>query len=246
MYSFFVSECEPSLGVIREERIGVLTSARLSFSGRIIADGMLDSLVIKGLNDEAYIEAKTEVAFAPKLQNELGVPKGKKVFRFSAIVGEDSITDDFHFSVYAKVKNVDGNINEVLFFRGFIQPYLSPSKVVLIVGSPRSGTSALGKACRKALNASAHGESHVVEGVYKAFKDTTKFFDDSIAANIKGNLVNAIPDTVLLAEHLNMLRRIYKSFYGHQNLFRQNSRYTYAAIFIICVDGLAARESDFL
>jgi len=209
MYSYYIEECEPEVGLIRDAKAGVLNNAELGFGGRLIVNSDTTDLVVKDLLGQVQSEVKIHLTLAPKLHTDLGLSDDKKVYRFSINLNKKTLAKDFHFSVHLNQKN-----HEVQLFNGFIQPVELPDKVLLIVGSPRSGTSALGKACRKALKAEAHGESHVIEGVSKALKDTEIFFEDSITAGINGNLVNSVPKTVLLAEHLNMLRNIYKLYYG--------------------------------
>lgn len=210
MHSYYIEECNPEVGHIRGSKVGILEHASLAFGGRIVVDENFDALVVRNLQGELESEVEILSTLAPKLHEELGLAAYKSVFRFDINLINKAITTDYHFSVH-----VSNNSKETLRFRGFIQPIELPDKVLLIVGSPRSGTSALGKACRKALKAHAHGESHVIEGISKALQGTDVFFEQSITAGIKGNLVNTVPKTVLLAEHLNMLRRIYKLYYGN-------------------------------
>ncbi|GAA61863.1 hypothetical protein P20652_3752 [Pseudoalteromonas sp. BSi20652] len=210
MYSYYIEECNPEIGHIRGSKIGVLEHADLAFGGRLVVNDVFDTLVVRNLRGELEDEVEILSTIAPKLRDELGLAANKSVFRFDIELIKKNLTTDYHFSVH-----ISNNSKETLLFRGFIQPIELPDKVLFIVGSPRSGTSALGKACRKALKAHAHGESHVIEGISKALQSTDVFFEQSITAGINGNLVNAVPKTVLLAEHLNMLRRIYKLYYGN-------------------------------
>ncbi|HDY92153.1 MAG TPA: hypothetical protein ENH67_05740 [Pseudoalteromonas sp.] len=210
MHSYYIEECNPEIGHIRGSKVGILEHADLAFGGRLVVDENFDTLVVRNLQGELESEVEILSTLAHKLHEELGLAANKSVFRFDINLIKKAITTDYHFSVH-----ISNNSKETLIFRGFIQPIELPDKVLLIVGSPRSGTSALGKACRKALKAQAHGESHAIEGIAKALHDTEAFFEQSITAGISGNLVNAIPKTVMLAEHLNMLRRIYRLYYGN-------------------------------
>jgi len=210
MFSYYIEECKPEAGQLMGPKVGALNQSELDFGGRIVVDDSIDSLIVKNLIGEVETEVNISLSSAPKLHKELGLGANQSVSRFEVALHKKSITTDYHFSVYAQQ-----NTKEFLLFRGFIQPVDLPKKVLLIVGSPRSGTSALGKACRKALRAKAHGESHVIEGVAKAFMGTDAFFENSVTAGITGNLVNTVPKTVLLAEHLTVLRNIYKLYYGN-------------------------------
>jgi len=132
-------------------------------------------------------------------------------YSFDLSIDANNITDDLHFSLIANTVGEPLTLGS-----GFVQQVEPVEQVVLIVGSPRSGTTAVGKALRNAINANAHGESHVIEGIQHILNTCQDFFIDSGVAQIKNNLVNVTPYTVLLAEQLNVLRNLYRLNYGSQ------------------------------
>lgn len=210
MYTYFVDVNTDVLGaVVSTPAVGIVNNQQFELNGRVISALEIESIRLVSIFSDGEFDVVAKVHLAPKLTQQLQLKDSENAYNFSVNAGVD-FQDDIHFSI--EVRFVDGS--EVRLGYGFIQRVNLPKKVVLIVGSPRSGTSALGKALRKALGANAHGESHVIEGVNRLVNLAADFFQKSKTATIQGNLVNAIPQTLILAEQLTMLRRIYRKYYG--------------------------------
>jgi hypothetical protein len=217
MFSYFVTAAREDVVNIATPSIGVLNQPQLAIQGRVVVDGHITSISAFNILGEEFIAA-IEFNPAPKLHQQMMLTSQQVVYRFNVNIERLNIVEDAHFSIVAEVENQNGSPETLILFEGVIQPVTLPQKAVLVVGSPRSGTSALGKACRKALRSSAHGESHVVEGVNRMLTTAEAFFQQSKTASIAGNLVNAIPTTVIVAQQLTVLRQIYRLYYGDEVL----------------------------
>ncbi len=217
MFSYFIATTTEKVVNIATPSIGVLNQPQLTIQGRIVVEGHITSIAAFNLLGEEFTAA-IELNPAPKLHQQMMLTSQQAAYRFNVNIERLNIVEDAHFSIVAEVENQNGSQETLILIEGVIQPVTLPQKAVLVVGSPRSGTSALGKACRKALRSSAHGESHVVEGVNKMLTTAEAFFQESKTASIAGNLVNAIPTTVIIAQQLTALRQIYRLYYGDEVL----------------------------
>ena len=217
MFSYFFTTDESDVVNLATPSIGILASSSLIIQGRIIVNGKIISISAINLLGEKF-DAAIEYHVAPKLHQQMMLASQQVVYRFNANIERVDLIEDAHFSIVVEVENQSGVRESLIIIEGVIQPVDLPKRALLVVGSPRSGTSALGKACRKALRSSAHGESHVVEGVNRMLTTADAFFQQSKTASISGNLVNAIPRTVIIAQQLTMLRQIYRHYYGDEVL----------------------------
>ena len=217
MFSYFITIANDDMVNVATPSIGVLFKPLLTIQGRIVVNGNITSISAKNLLGEEF-NAVIEYHSAPKLHQQMMLAPKQAVYRFNINIERTDLIDDAHFAVVAEVENQDGERDNLIIIEGVIQPVVLPKRALLVVGSPRSGTSALGKACRKALRSSAHGESHVVEGVNRMLTTADAFFQQSKTASISGNLVNAIPRTVIIAQQLTALRQIYRLYYGDEVL----------------------------
>ncbi|WP_198136248.1 sulfotransferase family protein [Paraglaciecola sp. T6c] len=86
--------------------------------------------------------------------------------------------------------------------------------VTLIVGAPRSGTTALGGSLRTSTEYSGHEESHVAPLFQHLISSCDQYFTDSPASKNAGTLAYDVTPTHIEAELLNVLRRIHRVFYG--------------------------------
>jgi hypothetical protein len=89
-------------------------------------------------------------------------------------------------------------------------------EVTLIVGAPRSGTSALGAGLRKASKFKGHGESHVAPLLQQIVAMSSEHFTFTTASKNRGTLAYDITATHIESELLEAFRRIHRSFYGEQ------------------------------
>lgn len=217
MFSYFIATSTDDVINIATPCIGVLNKPLLAIQGRIVVQGNITSILAINLLGEEF-PAAIDYNLAPKLHQQLMLAPQQDVYRFNVYIEKADIVEDIHFSIVAEVEDQSGERETLILIEGVIQPVTLPQRAVLVVGSPRSGTSALGKACRKALRSSAHGESHVVEGVNRILTAADSFFQQSKTASIAGNLVNAIPSTVIIAQQLTALRQIYRLYYGDEVL----------------------------
>ncbi|WP_153913455.1 sulfotransferase [Shewanella sp. TC10] len=214
MYSFFIDVDTNNNVVLNTASVGTLTEPVLSIAGRMISTGLIKSINVYHLLDNSVLDSNIKLTEAKNLTQQLSLSAEMNPYRFDIELSQRDLVEDLHFVVKAEIETVDGDNVEETIATGFIQSVELPEKVVFVVGSPRSGTSALGKACRKALKANAHGESHAIQGFNLLLETADSFFQQSRTANIKGNLVNAIPKTLMLAEQLNVLRKLYRLYYG--------------------------------
>jgi hypothetical protein len=217
MFSYFITTSIDDVVHIATPSIGVLANPLLAIQGRVVVKGNITSISAINLLGEEFTAA-IEYNPAPKLHQQMMLIPQQAVYRFNVNIERADIVEDAHFSIVAKIENPNGERETLILIEGVIQPVTLPQRAVLVVGSPRSGTSALGKACRKALRSTAHGESHVVEGVNRMLTAADAFFQQSKTASIAGNLVNAIPRTVIIAQQLTSLRQIYRLYYGDKVL----------------------------
>ncbi|WP_137222074.1 sulfotransferase [Shewanella sp. MEBiC00475] len=217
MFSYFITTSIDDVVSIATPSIGILDKPELAIQGRVVVKGNITSISAINLLGEE-LTAAIEYKLAPKLHQQLTLTPQQGVYRFNINVEQADLVEDAHFSIVAEVESQNSKLDKVILLEGVIQPVTLPQRVVLVVGSPRSGTSALGKACRKALRSTAHGESHVVEGVNRMLTTADAFFQQSKTASIAGNLVNAIPKTVIIAQQLTSLRQIYRLYYGDEVL----------------------------
>ncbi|MGF1772504.1 sulfotransferase [Vibrio wakamikoensis] len=187
--------------------IGQVANAKVEFKGKLSSSNRVKGIRVECLSEQHSIGVVWSAA--PDLSDE----GTAHTYRFSLEVDSKQITEehDLHFCVLVEYSDT---CDEVAC--GFIQKVHPVDSVVFVVGSPRSGTSALGKGLRKGLEANAHGESHVIEGFQRILETIDAFFVRSKTAQIKNNLVNVLPYTVLLAEQVRSLRRVYELYYGNQ------------------------------
>jgi hypothetical protein len=217
MFSYFLTTSINDVISIATPSIGILDKPELAIQGRFVVKGNVKSISAVNLLGEE-LTAAIEYKLAPKLHQQLTLTPQQDVYRFNINVEQADLVEDAHFSIVAEVENQNSKLDKVILLEGVIQPVTLPLRAVFVVGSPRSGTSALGKACRKSLRSSSHGESHVVEGVNRMLTAADAFFQQSKTASIAGNLVNAIPSTVIIAQQLTALRQIYRLYYGNEVL----------------------------
>jgi hypothetical protein len=217
MFSYFLTTSINDVISIATPSIGILDKPELAIQGRFVVKGNVKSISAVNLLGEE-LTAAIEYKLAPKLHQQLTLTPQQDVYRFNINVEQADLVEDAHFSIVADVENQNSKLDKVILLEGVIQPVTLPLRAVFVVGSPRSGTSALGKACRKSLRSSSHGESHVVEGVNRMLTAADAFFQQSKTASIAGNLVNAIPSTVIIAQQLTALRQIYRLYYGNEVL----------------------------
>lgn len=144
--------------------------------------------------------------------------KGPRVAHIhSEWVGSETLPqNEAFYRLVVEYQDGEGNNKQVVLSRLGIQQVEKVEQVVFVVGSPRSGTTALGKGLRKALQTPAHGESHALHGIQKIIETIQAYFVDSHVAKVPNNLVNQLPITVLIAQQLSGLRAIYRHFYGNQ------------------------------
>ena len=88
--------------------------------------------------------------------------------------------------------------------------------VTFIVGSPRSGTSAVGNLVQLAYDIKVHGEAHVAQAFQELIEQANAFFNHSSAALDKGTLVQAVPALYIEAQLVLNLRELYHRFYPGQ------------------------------
>ena len=89
-----------------------------------------------------------------------------------------------------------------------------PSHVIFVVGSPRSGTTAVGNAIQRAFDTTVHGESHLSEIIGSLAEHAEKALLDSPAKPIDGMLVNEITLADIQMSIIKMMHRIHHQFYG--------------------------------
>ncbi|MBW8190744.1 sulfotransferase [Neiella marina] len=89
-------------------------------------------------------------------------------------------------------------------------------EVVFIVGSPRSGTTAVGNAMQAGYDVSSHGESHLAELYDKLVTQSREFVTKKAAARNPGTLANAVSDVELESILLDSLRHLHKLYYGER------------------------------
>lgn len=185
--------------------LGQQSANKVVFKGTISSKNELSNFILKDVFSHS---TQFDVSVTP-YNVEHNIPSHTYGYTFLLSLEAHTELSDLHFQLSADIENQTQPLGY-----GFIQPVDAVEDVVFVVGSPRSGTSALGKAIRKALGAQAHGESHVVEGIQRILDVCQQHFVDSKTAQIKNNLVNTTPFTVLLAEQLTVLRNIYRLNYG--------------------------------
>jgi hypothetical protein len=88
--------------------------------------------------------------------------------------------------------------------------------VTFIVGSPRSGTSAVGKLVQLAYDIKSHGEAHVAQAFQGLIEQANAFFTHSSAASAKGTLLREVPALYVEAQLVLNLRELYQRFYPGQ------------------------------
>lgn len=209
MYNYYIESSAPK-GTrvdIHTPQIGQLSNSELLIKGMLVIEGELEKIEFKGIFSDVI---KANVLFSLAKEHNLNLSATQRAYRFSIRTESVEIIEDFHYSITATLNE---NNNFKLAY-GFFQTVDKVDDIVFVIGSPRSGTSALGKALRRGLGARAHGESHVIEGFRRINEQNQLFFEDSVTARIKGNLVHELPKTLLLAEQLTVLRRVYKLYYG--------------------------------
>lgn len=89
---------------------------------------------------------------------------------------------------------------------------------VFVVGSPRSGTTAIGNTIQRALNVKSHGESHMAELVDGLIVKATEYVTQSKAANNKGTLAWEVPAIFVKAQLMDNFRQLYASYYPQKIL----------------------------
>jgi hypothetical protein len=88
--------------------------------------------------------------------------------------------------------------------------------VTFVVGSPRSGTTAIGNLVQLAYDTKVHGESHVGQAFQELIEKGNAFFNHSSAALDKGTLVQEVPALYIEAQLVLNLRDLYHRFYCGQ------------------------------
>ena len=89
-------------------------------------------------------------------------------------------------------------------------------KVTLIVGSPRSGTTAVGNAVQKAFAEQGHGESHIAELFQKLLDSCEQYVTSSPAARSKGTLTHQVSQVHMQSLQFESLRSLHRDFYGEE------------------------------
>ena len=92
----------------------------------------------------------------------------------------------------------------------------SRPQTIFIVGSPRSGTTAVGKAVQKILNKTVHGESHIAPYFKRLQAIAIRERGKSSAVKSKGTLMHELLPIELELEFHNMVKNIHTSFYGRE------------------------------
>ncbi|MBY5921253.1 sulfotransferase family protein [Ferrimonas balearica] len=88
--------------------------------------------------------------------------------------------------------------------------------VTFVVGSPRSGTTAVGNGIQAALQVESHGESHLAELYQSLVEHSINFVTASSAARNSGTLANAVTPLEMKALLLDSLRQLHRVYYGSQ------------------------------
>ncbi|MBE7213943.1 sulfotransferase [Shewanella benthica] len=211
MYNYFLDVSNTLEVEVQSPTLGQIALPSIVVKGYVITNEALKSIACDPLFDDE-IAFDVELHDAPRLRKELNIKDSDHLCRFKIVLNAEKLVDDLHFAISA----LTASGLTLKLASGFIQPVEPIKDVVFVVGSPRSGTSALGKSLRRGLKANAHGESHVIEGFDKILETHNEFFEHSVTAKVKGNFVNQLPSTVFLAEQLTVLRRLYKRYYGSQ------------------------------
>jgi hypothetical protein len=88
--------------------------------------------------------------------------------------------------------------------------------VTFIIGSPRSGTSAVGNLVQRSFDVKSHGEAHVANAFQELIEHSKKLFDSSLAVSSKGILINEVPALYIEAQLVLNFRQLYQRFYSNQ------------------------------
>lgn len=210
--TYYVCSCGDQASVhFFTPQVGFVDEDSLELKGQLVSRDERHSIELADLVTNEVI-ARVSLSLAEDLKKQNPTIEGH-FYRFRIIIDiEHTQKTDKHF----KLSACDISGNNALVAVGFIQPTEKVDNVVFVVGSPRSGTTAVGKALRKGLAAKAHGESHVVEGIGLMLRQAEQFFLHSRTAVVSNNLVNIVPASMLLAEHIKMLRSLYQLYYGTQ------------------------------
>lgn len=91
-------------------------------------------------------------------------------------------------------------------------------EVCFVVGSPRSGTTAVGKLVQLAYDVKSHNEAHVGEIFSKLVKSATEYFSHSSAAMSQMTLTQQVSPHFVEAQLVLNLRDLYLRYYPNQNV----------------------------
>lgn len=97
-----------------------------------------------------------------------------------------------------------------------ITPDYHNRNAVFVVGSPRSGTTAVGNAIQRAYQVKSHGESHMAELLSNLVQQTKDYATATNQAKNKGTLTWEVPAIYLKAQLLENFRALYASYYPQQ------------------------------
>ncbi len=117
--------------------------------------------------------------------------------------------NDFSLYLVANMGNKEQNLAVLC----FVEDY-DVSKAIFVVGSPRSGTSILGIALRKALVYECFAENHLIPLLHDLLPNAQKYFAQSPAVQIEAMMLSQLDDYLIKAQLQNIIKNYYKEFFG--------------------------------
>ena len=104
------------------------------------------------------------------------------------------------------------NKEEVYISRLALLPTTALPQACIVVGSPRSGTTAVGNMVQQAFETRAHGEAHLAELFSNLIHQSEEFLENGPAANSRGTLVWEVPSVFVKAQLVKQLRDVYTTY----------------------------------
>ncbi|GMQ47916.1 sulfotransferase [Vibrio sp. 10N] len=212
MYSYFSRKINADFFDLRlnSPSAGLSENGDLGFEGYLISQRP-----IRNITCTSYFDTKAKITLnienaEPSERIQLGISEKLHLLKYKVFVSMMEDVNDLHCKLDVEVE--EGQWTQLFAF--CVQHHQIFPEVRLVVGSPRSGTTAVGMAVNRGEGVRSHGESHVLQGVVASNQSLEDFFIKSSTAQVTGNLVNEMPKTMTLAANIKMVREIYRRHYG--------------------------------
>jgi hypothetical protein len=180
-----------------------------------LCDGQLSITINSLKNDDSKIEVTDTFNYARKVSSvEVFLSSSEKGNKCEIDLELDDLEPAINIFDVCLVDSLNERIRIASLVLLPITQELYP--VTFIIGSPRSGTSAVGNLVQRAFDIKSHGEAHVAQAFQELIDHSKNYFDSSLAVLKKGNLIQEVSALYIEAQLVLNLRQLYQRFYNNQ------------------------------